>query len=52
MQNSLELAEELVQHNKKFQMHMYTNRNHGIYGGKTRFHLFGLMTDFFYENLK
>ena len=52
MQNSLELAEELVQHNKKFQMHMYTNRNHGIYGGKTRLHLFGMMTDFLNENLK
>lgn len=52
MQNSLELAEELVQHNKKFQMHMYTNRNHGIYGGQTRLHLFGVMTDFLKDNLK
>jgi dipeptidyl-peptidase-4 len=52
MQNSLELAEELVQNNKKFQMHMYTNRNHGIYGGKTRLHLFGMMTDFLNDNLK
>jgi len=51
MQNSLELAEELVQNNKKFQMHMYTNRNHGIYGGKTRLHLFGMMTDFLKDNL-
>ncbi|BAX79137.1 S9 family peptidase [Labilibaculum antarcticum] len=52
MQNTLELAEELVQHNKKFQMHLYTNRNHGIYGGQTRLHLFGMMTDFLKENLK
>ncbi|MFA9370675.1 MAG: S9 family peptidase [Labilibaculum antarcticum] len=52
MQNTLELAEELVQHNKKFQMHLYTNRNHGIYGGNTRLHLFGMMTDFLKENLK
>ena len=52
MQNTLELAEELVQHNKKFQMHLYTNRNHGIYGGNTRLHLFGMMTDFLNENLK
>jgi len=52
MQNTLELAEELVQHNKKFQMHLYTNRNHGISGGQTRLHLFGMMTDFLKENLK
>lgn len=52
MQNTLELAEELVQYNKKFQMHLYTNRNHGIYGGQTRLHLFGMMTDFLKENLK
>ncbi len=52
MHNTLELAEELVQHNKKFQMHLYTNRNHGIYGGNTRLHLYGMMTDFFKENLK
>lgn len=52
MQNTLELAEELVQQNKKFQMHLYTNRNHGIYGGQTRLHLFNMMTDFLKENLK
>lgn len=52
MQNTLELAEVLVQHNKKFQMQLYTNRNHGIYGGQTRLHLFNMMTDFLKENLK
>lgn len=52
MQNTLELAEVLVQHNKKFQMQLYTNRNHGIYGGNTRMHLYTLMTDFLKENLK
>jgi len=31
---------------------MYTNRNHGIYGGKTRLHFYGMMTDFLNENLK
>ncbi|RUT79714.1 S9 family peptidase [Ancylomarina longa] len=51
MQNSLELAEVLVQHNKQFRMHLYTNRNHGIYGGQTRLHLFTMMTDFLKENL-
>jgi len=52
MQNTLELAEALVQNNKKFQMHLYTNRNHGIYGGQTRLHLHTMMTDFLKESLK
>ncbi|WP_321280684.1 S9 family peptidase [Marinifilum fragile] len=51
VQNTLELAEVLVQHNKKFDMHLYTNRNHGIYGGQTRLHLFTKMVDFLKENL-
>jgi dipeptidyl aminopeptidase/acylaminoacyl peptidase len=41
----------LVQHNKKFDMHLYTNRNHGIYGGQTRLHLFTKMVDYLKENL-
>jgi len=52
VQNTFELAEVLVQHNKKFDMHLYTNRNHGIYGGKTRLHLFTKMVDFLKENLQ
>ena len=39
-QNSAELAEALVQSNYQFDMQFYTNRNHGIYGGTTRYHLF------------
>lgn len=51
MQNVMEMAEALVQKNKKFEMHLYTNRNHGIYGGNTRLHLYTKKTDFFKENL-
>ncbi|RKE04059.1 S9 family peptidase [Marinifilum flexuosum] len=51
VQNTLELSEVLVQHNKKFEMFLYTNRNHGIYGGQTRLHLFTKMVDFLKENL-
>lgn len=51
MQNTLEMAEELVQKNKKFEMHLYTNRNHGLYGGNTRLHLYTKKTDFFNDNL-
>ena len=39
-QNSAELAEALVQNDYQFEMQTYTNRNHGISGGNTRYHLF------------
>lgn len=51
LQNTLELSEQLVQANKKFDMMLYTNRNHSIYGGNTRMHLFGLIEDYFKQNL-
>ena len=38
-QNSAELAEALVQLGYQFDMQVYTNRNHSIYGGNTRRHL-------------
>ncbi len=50
--NALEYAEALVQADKQFDMQIYTNRNHGIYGGNTRYHLFKRMTNFFNEKLK
>ncbi|QZE13134.1 S9 family peptidase [Halosquirtibacter laminarini] len=51
-QNSAELAEVLVQAGVQFQMMSYTNRNHSIYGGNTRNHLYRLFTNFLDENLK
>ncbi len=50
-QNTAEYSEQLVQANKQFDMQIYTNRNHGISGGNTRFHLFTRLTDFFKSNL-
>lgn len=50
-QNSIELAERLIQSNKQFDMQFYPDKNHGIYGGNTRIHLFNKMTDFIRENL-
>jgi dipeptidyl-peptidase-4 len=41
----------LIQANKKFEWSIYPDRNHGIYGGNTRLHLFTKMTDFITENL-
>lgn len=46
-QNCAEYAECLVQANKQFEMQLYTNRNHSIYGGNTRYHLYTRLTDFF-----
>jgi dipeptidyl-peptidase-4 len=50
-QNSMMLADALVNANKQFEMQFYPNKNHSIYGGYTRFHLFTRMTDFILENL-
>ena len=41
-----------MQADKQFEMQLYTNRNHSIYGGNTRLHLFKRVTDFFLSNLK
>lgn len=51
-QNSAEYAEHLVQIGKQFDMQVYTNRNHSIYGGNTRLHLYTKLTNFFDQNLK
>lgn len=50
-QNCTEYAEHLVQQDKQFDMMSYTNRNHGIYGGNTRYHLFNKLTNYFLNNL-
>jgi dipeptidyl-peptidase-4 len=49
VQNTLELAEALVQANRQFEMQLYTNRDHGIYGGATRLHLFTRFVNFLRE---
>ena len=50
--NATEMSEALVQANKQFEMQVYTNRNHSIFGGNTRFHLFTRMVNFFNAKLK
>lgn len=50
-QNAAEYSEALVQANKQFDMQVYTNRNHSIFGGNTRNHLMNRMANFFLENL-
>ena len=47
------LINELIKHNKKFDMMAYPNRSHGIYEGKnTRRHLYTLITDYIIEHTK
>lgn len=50
--NAMEYAESLVQANKPFMMLPYNNRNHNIFGGNTRIHLFTSITNFFKESMK
>ena len=50
-QHCAEYSEALVQAGIPFDMQIYTNRNHGISGGKTRLHLMGRVADFFLKNL-
>ena len=51
VQNTLELSERLVQAGKQFDQMLYTNRNHGIYGGNTRMHLYTMIEDYLKTNL-
>ncbi|MBQ9187273.1 MAG: DPP IV N-terminal domain-containing protein [Prevotella sp.] len=50
--NTAEYTEALVQADKDFRQLVYTNRNHSIYGGNTRNHLFRQCCDFFEKELK
>jgi dipeptidyl-peptidase-4 len=50
-QNSMELINAMVKADKQFDLFIYPNRNHGIYGGNTRNHLFKMILDFVEENL-
>lgn len=52
VQNSMRMIEALVQANKQFDWAIYPDKNHGIYGGNTRLHLYTLMTDFIEDHLK
>ncbi|MEO8233996.1 MAG: S9 family peptidase [Flavobacterium sp.] len=51
VQNSMKMIEALVQANKQFDWAIYPDKNHGIYGGKTRLQLYTKMTNFIKEKL-
>lgn len=50
--NTAEYVEALVQADKDFRQLVYTNRNHSIYGGNTRHHLFRQAINHFNTTLK
>jgi len=50
-QNTQAMINALVDANRPFSLMVYPNRNHGIYGGSTRQHLYTLLTKFVEENL-
>lgn len=51
VQNTMKMIEALVQANKQFDWAIYPDKNHGIYGGKTRLQLYTKMTNFIKNNL-
>ena len=50
-QNSVEWTDALISLDIPFDMAFYPNKNHGIFGGLTRLHLYRKMTNFVLENL-
>ncbi len=50
--NTAEYTEALVQADKDFKENIYTNRNHSIYGGNTRNHLFRQAVNFFNSEMR
>jgi len=51
VQNTMRMVEALIQADKQFEWMVYPDKNHGIYGGNTRLHLYKKMTNFIKENL-
>lgn len=52
VQNAIDLITALVNSDKDFDLMLYPNKNHGIYGGNTRYHLYQRLTNFLLDNLK
>jgi dipeptidyl-peptidase-4 len=51
-QNSVALEEALINAGKQFRSFYYPDKHHGIQGGKARFHLYTMMTDYLLEKLE
>ncbi|MDR2407334.1 MAG: S9 family peptidase [Bacteroidales bacterium] len=50
-QNAIDLVTALNKAEKQYEQFFYPNKNHSIYGGNTRYHLYTKLTDFILKNL-
>jgi dipeptidyl-peptidase-4 len=50
-QNSMDMITALQKANKNFKLMIYPNKNHGIYGGNTRYYLFNSISEFLYDHM-
>lgn len=50
-QNSVKMMDALINADVDFETMIYPNKNHGIYGGNARHHLYRHMSNFILENL-
>ena len=50
-QNTVEMLDAMIKKNVNYDSEFYPNKNHGISGGKTRFHLYNKMLNFWLEKL-
>lgn len=50
-QNTVEIVDALMKADKQYDFYIYTDKNHSIYGGNARFHLYTKMTNFILEKL-
>ncbi|NQX86449.1 MAG: S9 family peptidase [Flavobacteriaceae bacterium] len=51
VQHTMRMVEALIQANKQFDWAVYPDKNHSIYGGNTRLHLYQKMTNFIEKTL-
>ncbi|MGC6438049.1 MAG: S9 family peptidase [Flavobacteriaceae bacterium] len=51
LQHTMRMVEALIQADKQFEWGIYPDKNHGIYGGNTRLHLYKKITHFIGKTL-
>lgn len=51
VQNTIKLIDVLIDKDVQFDLMLYPERNHSIYGGNTTYHLYRMFNDFILENL-
>lgn len=50
LQNAMEFVKECINQNKNIEYFVYPNKNHSIYGGFTRLHLYNMIYNFLEKN--